>query len=369
MTYSVNSGQINAATKGNTALREQLGGIHRALQQLYQQTGSAPLQKVDATANKFSAPPAPPQLSVTGANGAFAITITLPQQAGGSSTPQNASNSQIYQEVSSSTVGNFASNVVAQPITTATSLMIANPGATLFWRVRSSYDQTMWSAYVTQPGSVSAGLQTSNATQPNLSLNQSNFARIDSVGAGGTATIRVYGPGGVGTSWPNITGTNSKVIPAGTIVGITYGTTKFVAWDGSKYQVVPTLTQAFPDGWLPVGSVSVIANGAGLVLPTIHAVISSGSIIAYNVVSGGNGITGPLIFTVFDSGGGSGATVGPASISGGVLQSLAPGNPGSLYTGATTVIASGGISGGVAGGGGVSGSNSGRLFGLTQNGV
>lgn len=366
MTYSVNSGQINAATKGNSALREQLGGIHRALQQLYQQTGSAPLQKVDATANKFSAPPAPPQLLVTGANGAFAITITLPQQAGGSSTPQNASNSQIYQEVSSSTVGNFASGVVTQPITTATSLVVANPGATLFWRVRSSYDQTTWSAYVTQPGSVAAGLQTSNATQPNLSLNQSNFATIDSVGAGGTATIRIYGSGGPGSSWTNIIGTASKVVPGGTIAGISYGSTPFVAFDGTKYRVVPSLTQTFPDTWIPVGRVSVIANGAGLVLPTLKAVVSSGSLVAIQILTAGNGMTSNPTITITDSSG-SGATA-VATESGGSLTGVTITNAGSLYTSNPTVTASGGVAAGVGGGGGSVGSNGGRLFGLTANG-
>ena len=246
--------------------------------------------------------------------------------------------------------------------------MFPNPGATLYWRLRSSYDQTTWNAY-TYAGAVSAGLQSSAASEPETNLNQTNFARVDSIGAGGSATIRVYGSGGVGTSWTSGSGTNTKVVPAGTILNVTYGTTQFVAWDGSKYQIKSSLSQVLPDGWIPVGSTSVVSNGSGLVLPTIAPVITSGHIIGFNVTNGGNDITGTLTFVIADSGGGTGATVGPATVSGGVLQSLGAGNPGSGYSGATTVTASGGVGGGIAGGGGASGNNGGRLFGVTANGV
>ena len=266
-------------------------------------------------------------------------------------------------------MANFSSVETTYPLNTATSYTFTLPGQTLYWRLRSSYDQTTFGPYTTQPGPVSAGLQTSAATNPNITLNKSNFATVDSVAAGATATVRAYGTaGGVGTSWPTATGGPSEVIPAGTILNVAYGTDGFVSYDGQKYQLKSDLPLTFPDSWIPVGKVSVISNGAGLVLPVIHPVISSGAIIAYNVVSSGNDITGPLTFVIFDSGGGTGATVGTQSVSSGSLQSLAPGNPGSGYTGATTVTASGGVSGGVGGGGGANGNNGGRIFGLTSNG-
>ncbi len=116
-----------------------------------------------------------------------------------------------------------------------------------------------------QPGGpVSAGKQSSSATESNVSLNQSNFATVDSVADGASATVRIYGSGGVGTSWSRISGTTSQVIPAGTILNVAYGSNQFVAWDGNQYQLVASLTQTFPDSWIPVGKVSVIANGSGL---------------------------------------------------------------------------------------------------------
>lgn len=359
----ISTSQINSGVNGNANdLREVLNAMNAALQSM----GATAPRKVDANSQKFLAAPAQCGFSMSGANGSFNYAITLPQQASGSTAPGNPLNQQIFQEISSSAAADFSSAVTTYPPTTSTSGTFANPGATLYWRLRSSYNQTTYNAYQVFVGAVSAGLQSSAATEPNVSLNQGNFCTVDSIGAGGTATVRIYGSsGGVGTSWTSVLGTASKVIPAGTIMNIAYGSNLFVAYDGSQYQVKPYLTQVFPDGWVPAGKVSVISNGSGLTLPVIHAVISSGAIIAYNVVSGGNDITGPLTFVIADTGGGTGATVGAAVVSGGVLQSLAPGNPGSGYTGATTVTPSGGVSGGVGGGGGPTGQNTGRLYGGT----
>ena len=203
MALSVNLAQINSAAKGNSDLRETLTGIHLALQSLYAQTGSAPITKIDTRAAAFTSPPSPSQLSVTGANGSFSVAIT------------NSPGTPVYNEVSSSPVANFVSGVTVYPVSTNTSFVLPNPGATLYFRLRSSYNQQNWSSYLVQPGAISAGLVSSAATGSNLSLNQSNYATVDSVAAGGTATVRVYGSGGPGTSWASILGSSSKVIPAG----------------------------------------------------------------------------------------------------------------------------------------------------------
>jgi hypothetical protein len=363
MALTLNIAQINSAAKGNNDLRETLTGIYNEFQSVYQQTGSAPIQKVDATAVKFNGPPPPCGLSATGANGQFNISIVLPQQAGGSIAPQNSSNAPIYQELSSSAVANFSSGVTTYPLSTNTSYVLPNPGATLYWRLRSSYDQKTFNNYQTQPGAVSAGLQTSSATEPNVSLNQSNFATVDSVANGSTATVRIYGSGGVGTSWARISGNSSQVIPAGTILNVTYGITAHVAWDGTQYQLVPSLTQTFPDGWIPVGTVSVIANGSGLVLPTFKAIVSAGAIVALQIVTAGNDLTSSPTLTITDSTG-AGATA-TCTVSAGSVTGATVTNAGSDYSSTPTVTASGGVSGGTAGGGGNTGNNGGRLFGET----
>ena len=143
--------------------------------------GTTPLTKVDAAAGPFTAPPAAGQLSVTGANGSFSVSLTPARTAG---------NAAIYQELSSSPVANFVSGVASYPVSTQHQLRFPNPGATLYWRLRSSYDQQHWSSYTVQPGAVSSGLLSSAAAASNLALNQSNYATVDSVADGSTATVR-----------------------------------------------------------------------------------------------------------------------------------------------------------------------------------
>jgi hypothetical protein len=353
MALSVNLAQINSAAKGNSDLRETLTGIHLALQSLYAQTGSAPITKVDTRAATFTAPPSPSQLSVTGANGSFNVAIT-------NSPNTNVNNAPVYNELSSSPVANFVSGVTVYPVSTNTSSVVPNPGATLYFRLRSSYNQQNWSNYLVQPGSVSAGLVSSAATASNLSLNQSNYATVDSVANGATATVRVYGSGGAGTSWASVLGSNSKVIPSGTIMNVAYAANGFVVWDGQKYQMKPQLAQTFPDTWVPVGKVSVIANASGLVLPVIHAVVTGGAIVAYQIVNPGNGLTSAPLLTITDSSG-SGATATTVVSAGAVTQVL-PGSAGTGYSATPVVTASGGVSGGAAGGGGANGNNGGRLY-------
>jgi hypothetical protein len=360
MALKVNLAQINSAARGNSDLRETLTGIHLALQSLYAQTGTAPLQKIDATPAAFTSPPAPSQLAVSGANGSFTVSITTPQNASGPTAPRNAINAPIYQEISSSPAANFVSGVTTHPVSTNTSYVFPNPGATLYWRLRSSYNQQNWTNYIAQPGAVSSGLVSSAATASNLSLNQSNYATVDSVANGGTATVRIYGSGGVGSSWTSILGSGSKVIAAGSIMNVAYATNGFVVWDGQKYQLKPQLAQTFPDAWLPVGRVSVIANGSGLVLPVIHAVVTGGAIVAYQIINTGNGLTAAPVLTITDSSG-SGATAA-AVVSAGAVTQVNPGSAGSGYSSTPTVTASGGVSSGTAGGGGATGNNGGRLY-------
>lgn len=361
MALKLNLGQINSAARGNNDLRETLTGVYNELQSVYQQIGSGPIQKVDTAAVQFSGPPPQSRLSVSGANGQFVVSIALPQAASAASAPKNPTNAPIYHEISSSPAANFSSGVTVYPVSNNTSFVFPNPGATLYWRLRSSFDQKTWNSYSVLPGgAIGAGKQSSAATGNNVALNQSNFATVDSIADGAAATVRIYGSGGVGTSWSRIVGENSQAIPAGTILNVPYGRDAYVIWDGEQYQLKSSLTETFADSWVPVGKVSVIANGSGLVLPEIKAVVVSGSIVAYQIVSAGNDLTAPPLLTISDSTG-TGATATAVVKSGSVVQ-VVSGNAGSGYSSSPVVTASGGVSGGAAGGGGATGSNGGRLY-------
>lgn len=209
------------------------------------------------------------------------------------------------------------------------------------------------------PSLIEAGLQSSQATENNVALNITNYAHVDSVAAGATANVRVYGAAGPGAQYPSVKGTIETILPSATIIGVPYLTNSVVAFDDENYQVENTLPQVLADGNTPTGAVSVVGSGA-ITLPTVVPVLGSGgSIVAYNITNQGNGLTADLTFAI--SGPGAGATTGAQTISGGKLTALQPGNPGAGYDGSTTVTPSGGIFDGNTGGGQSIGGNGGRF--------
>lgn len=334
---------IESAAKGNEDQRNLYYGFLSLLNGLGAQT-------------KQLAPPAEASVSVTAANGIYSIQIT---------NPSNPQNTPIYHEVSYSTVKNFSQNVITLSPSTATGVVIPAPGQTMFFRLRSSYDRSTWNNYqLAQTSAVQSGLQSSAAMANNAPLNQSNFAMVDSIANGASAAIRVYGTAGPYHSYVDVKGGVQSVVPSATIINASYNSTAIVAYDGVKFRTSPILPGIFDDTWKPVGVVSVVGAGAPT-LPAISPIISGGQIIGYNVTSGGAGATGNYTLTLGSTGGGTGATFGAQNIQNGVLISVAPGNPGSGYSGGTTVTVSGGVFTGQTGGGGAVGGNGGRLTQFT----
>lgn len=207
------------------------------------------------------------------------------------------------------------------------------------------------------PNLIDAGFQSSSATENNVPLNITNYAHVDSVDAGTSANVRVYGKAGPGASYPSNKGPVETIRPSATIINAPYKSQLVVAL-GENYQVTNTLPEVFADSNVPVGAVSVVGSGA-VTLPTITPIITAGGIVGYNVTSGGNGLTADVDLTI--TGSGTGATTGAQVITSGVLISVQPGNPGSGYGGGTTVIASGGVYSGATGGGQSIGGNGGRF--------
>ena len=98
---------------------------------------------------------------------------------------------------------------------------------------------------------------------PNSPLNITNNATVDSIDAGTNATIRVYGPGGVGTSFTRFTGTSTTTIPAATLTGHAYSTKFYVVYDGSAYHVFTNYTDSLGDQYLWAGVLMTVAAGGG----------------------------------------------------------------------------------------------------------
>lgn len=287
-----------------------------------------------------------------GANGSFTISITNPTSAQGRT---------IFHEISYSPVVSFTQTRTVLPATSSTSMVIAAPGASYFIRLRSSFDRKNWSDYqLASSSAISAGLVDSAATTSALALNQTNTSIVNSSATGGVVTATVNGPGGALTSYSYLRGQAQAARPPAAIVGVTPGKQQFIGWDGSQYHIKPTLAGVLADQLEPVGAFSAVSTAVPM-LPVVDPIIVGGGIVGFNVVSGGAGASQPYILTIFDSGGGGGATAGAQTIVGGVLISVAPGNAGAGYTGATTVTPSGGSGGGSPGGGTAQAGNGGRM--------
>lgn len=334
------------------SLRTIMLSVYDQLDMHNQVTGTNFLEPTNSPQSPASAPPPNAALSVSGANGVFTIAVTNPKQS---------LNKAIYHEISYSNKSNFTSGVTTLPVSTSTHLTEQIEGVSLWWRIRSSYDQSNWNAYQAQTSPVSSGLRSSAGTANGVVLNQTNYANVDSVAAGAAANVRIYGKAGPTTQYPSVKGAAETIDPSAIVINVPYSSQQIVAWDGENYQVRATLPEVFADGLKPVGAVSVVGSGA-VVEPTLALVLGAGgAVIAWNVVTQGNGLTGPVTLTIF-TGTGTGATPGAQTISGGKLISVAPGNPGSGYLAGDTVTATGGTFGGAVGGGQNIGGNGGRLI-------
>jgi hypothetical protein len=106
---------------------------------------------------------------------------------------------------------------------------------------------------------------TSADQPPNAPFNNTNFATVDSVDAGTDATIRIYGTGGVGSSWTRTTGYGNETYAAGTILHKSYTTKYWIVWDviNQLYGAQVTAPGILPDNFVFAGVVTTVASGGG----------------------------------------------------------------------------------------------------------
>jgi hypothetical protein len=269
-----------------------------------------------------------------------------------------------WHEVSYSPVKGFTSQITVLEPTTATQINLHLPGASYFFRLRSSFNKTVYNQPVLHgQQAVSSKLVSSAVTESAPAFNQTNFGVVSSTAVGTTAIVTVAGAGTTLGSVPTIKGAAQGLTPGATLIGAEPGSKQYVGYDqnAQEYVMDTTLPSVFGDTVTPIGVVSVVATGPAT-LPVIVPIVVSGAVLGFNVTNGGNGASQPYDLTFATTGGGVGATFGPQTIVGGVLLSVAAGNGGTGYSSGTTVVASGGSGGGnVPGGGTGEGNTNGRL--------
>jgi len=252
-------------------------------------------------------PPAQVGLAVVPVDGSFQITLTLPQDVPAPSVTvyqnyilreRNKLRGVMMHQLQSATSVLFdaASNALTYGPFTETYKEIQMPNVTLFWRVRSSYDGTNWNDWLVYsspatcgPLGVSSGFLRSTAAAPNMSLNTSNNCTADSFDAGGSATARIYGPGGVGTSWIHYDGQGGQTsISGGSVPGLLnskqYVLLYTAAGGYQAFQTIPSqMPLTLPDGMIWSASITTAAAGGGTSPPAGGGVTGGGG-------GGGRGI-------------------------------------------------------------------------------
>jgi hypothetical protein len=208
-----------------------------------------------------------------------------------------------------------------------------------------------------------AVLLTSASLPANTAANTGNNATVDSIDGGTSAIIRIYGPGGVGTSYMRIAGFGNLTRPNGSISGNPYNTALAVMWTGSAFVVVSSYPGTFPDNYEPVGTLTttsptgVVGSGA-----TVTLVIDAGGhVIQANAGAVGSGYLAATVSVA--GGGGSGAQIQANVDFYGTIPSYTVLNGGTGYATVPMGTVVGG-SGSSTGGGGVAGTTSGSRIGM-----
>lgn len=186
----------------------------------------------------------------------------------------------------------------------------------------------------------------SSKMHSNTALNTTNNATVDSIDAGASATVRVYGTGGVGSSWISYKGAEQTIMNPGTISGLAYSTVFYVYWDGNAYQASTTAFGSLLDGYTFAGVVTTISSGASGTA-TASAILAATGVASVAITNSGGGYGTPPTVS-FSGGGGSGAA-GTAVLTGLLVTSVTMTDPGSGYTSPPTVGFSGGGGAGAAG--------------------
>lgn len=100
---------------------------------------------------------------------------------------------------------------------------------------------------------------------PNVPTNRRNNATVDSIDQGGGTgtTIRVYGPGGMGSTWKTSTGFGDLTYPYLTLSNKAYSTTYYVCYDGAQLVASTVSFDVLPDGYIWCGQITTVAMGGG----------------------------------------------------------------------------------------------------------
>jgi hypothetical protein len=214
-------------------------------------------------------------------------------------------------------------------------------------------------------------LFTSALMPGNVPVNTTNTATVDSVDAGTSALARIYGAGGVGTSYTRITGFGTLNRPPGDVAGLAYNTAYAIMWDGFGFIAASTYPGTLPDSYEYVGTIKtttatgVVGSGATVTL----VIDGAGHVIQANPGALGTSFVSATV-VLGGGGGGSGAQIqANVDVPSGTIPTYTVLKGGTGYTLAPTGTVIGGGSPGVPSGGGSTGGSGGSRTGCVEEGT
>jgi hypothetical protein len=202
-------------------------------------------------------------------------------------------------------------------------------------------------------------LFSSSQIPPNVGANSSNTAVLDSIAAGSSATLRIYGPGGLGTSYTRQMGYGTPSRPSGSVTGLAYTTRYYVIYSGGVYLASTNYADTLPDGYEYVGTLVTCPSGGGggATASATAATIAPYPIVSVLPVNQGYGY-GTASATI-TGGGGTGASATP-HCSGGQVVSYSLSNQGAGYVSPAGIVVTVTLLTPYTGGGGTSGDGGAR---------
>lgn len=172
-------------------------------------------------------------------------------------------------------------------------------------------------------------LYSSSQVPTNVPSNTINAATVDSIPVSGTATVRIYGAGGVGTTYTRQLGFGSVTRAAGSVTGLAFLTQYFIIFTPTGYLASTTYSDTLPDGYEWVGTiVTCPSSGSTAASCTPNYVTSGSAFHLTSITPGSPGYGYGTAVVVFSGGSGGTAPTATAQCLGGQVVSYAVTSPG-----------------------------------------
>lgn len=276
----VNSHDIEAAARGDAgALRRVLSSLSQGVTAVGKAVGVDPSSGQQVQPDKAGVAPRYATATVAAVSGKFVVKLTNPSSEFDNRAKQFGETSGSGKNLTRNNDGRRARRILHQ-LQTSTSATFApvqddfgpteqlqfsfgTINDTLYFRWRSRFEDSDFNEWRVYSSAVSISTLGSIEVKTNVVSNATNNATVDSADGGTSATIRVYGPGGVGNAYTRYVGANSYTRNAGTLTGKAYSTKYYIYWDGTALQAVSSLIATLPDSYEFIGSVTTVAGGGG----------------------------------------------------------------------------------------------------------